>query len=67
MIRYRVYQEIQKKMRSAKTLKRSKTSGLNDSMLSTTSLALGEDDLTNLIKDLDIEEINRDVFKLYDI
>ena len=36
-------------------------------MMSTTSLALGEDDLTNLIKDLDIEEINREVFKLYDI
>ena len=40
---------------------------MNDSMISTNSLALGEDDLTGLIKDLDIEEINRDVFNLYDI
>ena len=30
-------------------------------------MAIGEDELTNLVKDLDIEGINRDVFRLYDI
>ena len=40
---------------------------MNDSMLSTLSLAIGDDDLTNMIKDLDIEVINRDVFSLYKI
>ena len=40
---------------------------MNDSMMSTNSLAIGEDDLTNLIRDLDIESINREVFVLYDI
>ena len=40
---------------------------MNDSVLSTNSMALGEDELTNLIKDLDIDGINRDVFRLYDI
>lgn len=66
VIRYRVYQEIQKKMRSTKGLKRQNTNP-NDSMLSTNSLALGEDDITNLIKNLDIEEINREVFQLYEV
>ena len=40
---------------------------MNDSMMSTNSLALCEDDLTSLIKELDIEVINREVFNLYDI
>jgi len=40
---------------------------MNDSVLSTTSMAIGEDELTNLIKDLDIEGINQNVFRLYDI
>lgn len=40
---------------------------MNDSVLSTNSMAIGEDDLTNMIKDLDIESINRDVFNLYEI
>jgi hypothetical protein len=31
---------------------------MNDSMLSTTSLAIEEDDFIGLIKDLDIEDIN---------
>ena len=40
---------------------------MNDSMMSTQSLAIGEEDLTCLIKELDIEVINREVFTLYDI
>lgn len=40
---------------------------MNDSMLSTLSLAIGDDDLSNMIKDLDIEVINRDAFSLYNI
>lgn len=40
---------------------------MNDSMMSTQSLAIGEDDLTMMIKDLDIDNINRDVFDLYEI
>ena len=36
-------------------------------MISTNSLAIGDDDLTSLIKELDIEVINREVFNLYDI
>ena len=40
---------------------------MNDSMMSTNSLAIGEDELTILIKELDIEVINREVFNLYDI
>ena len=36
-------------------------------MMSTNSLAIGEEDLTLLIKELDIEAINREVFELYGI
>ena len=36
-------------------------------MLSTNSLALEEDDLMELVKDLDIEAINQDVFELYHV
>lgn len=68
VIRYRVYHEIQKKIRATKQQQRQKSNpNMNDSMMSTNSLAIGEDDLTNLIRDLDIESINREVFVLYDI
>ena len=68
VIRYKVYHEIQKKVRAAKMIKKQKSNpNMNDSVLSTNSMAIGEDDLTNMIKDLDIESINRDVFNLYDI
>lgn len=68
VIRYKVYHEIQKKIRASKMMNRQKSNpNMNDSVLSGTSLAIGEEDLTNLIKDLDIEAINRDVFNLYDI
>ena len=40
---------------------------MNDSMMSTNSLAIGEEDLTLLIKELDIEAINCEVFELYGI
>ena len=40
---------------------------MNDSVLSTNSMAIGDEELTNLIKDLDIDSINKDVFRLYDI
>ena len=66
VIRYKVYHDIQKKIRANKTRQKSNPN-MNDSMMSTNSLALGEDDLTGLIKDLDIEVINREVFNLYDI
>ena len=36
-------------------------------MLSTQSIAIDEEDLTNMIADLDIESINREVFNLYNI
>jgi len=40
---------------------------MNDSVLSTASLAIGEEDVILLIRDLDIEAINSEVFKLYGI
>lgn len=40
---------------------------MNDSILSTNSMAIGEDELTNLIRDLDIDSINKEVFKLYNV
>jgi len=68
VIRYKVYQEIQKKIRINKKNPRQKSNpNMNDSMLSTLSLAIGDDDLSNMIKDLDIEVINRDAFSLYNI
>lgn len=39
---------------------------MNDSVLSTNSFAVGEEDLTSLIKEIDIEAVNRDVFNLYE-
>ena len=66
VIRYKVYHEIQKKIRASKNRQKSNPN-MNDSMMSTNSLALCEDDLTSLIKELDIEVINREVFNLYDI
>jgi hypothetical protein len=40
---------------------------MNDSVVSTNSLAIGEEDVIILIRDLDIEAINSEVFKLYEI
>ena len=68
VIRYKVYHEIQRKVRAAKSNNRQRSNpNMNDSMMSTQSLAIGEDDLTMMIKDLDIDSINRDVFDLYEI
>ena len=68
VIRYKVYHEIQRKVRAAKSNNRQRSNpNMNDSMMSTQSLAIGEDDLTMMIKDLDIDNINRDVFDLYEI
>ena len=36
-------------------------------MLSTNSFALEEDDLTDLVRDIDIEAINQEVFDLFNI
>ena len=69
VIRYKVYQEIQRKIRANKStyMRQKSNPNMNDSVLSTISLAIGEEDLTNMIKDLDIETINREVFQLYSI
>ena len=67
VIRYRVYHEIQKKKRANKLAARHSSQSVNDSLHSTNSLVLGDDDLTTLINNLDIEQINREVFSLYDI
>jgi len=40
---------------------------MNDSVVSANSLAIGEEDVIILIRDLDIEAINSEVFKLYQI
>ena len=42
-------------------------SNLNDSDISGKSLVMGEEDLQDLINELDIEAIRREVFSLYDI
>lgn len=42
-------------------------SNLNDSDISSKSLVMGEEDLQDLINELDIEAIRREVFSLYDI
>lgn len=68
MIRYKVYGDIQRKVRAAKSQNRQRSNpNMNDSVLSTQSLVIGEDDLTMMIKDLDIDAINKDVFNLYEI
>ena len=40
---------------------------MNDSMMSSNSLAIEEDEYIGLIQDLNIEDINRQVFDLYQI
>ena len=68
VIRYKVYGEIQRKVRAAKSQNKQRSNpNMNDSVLSTQSLVIGEDDLTIMIKDLDIDAINKDVFNLYEI
>ena len=42
----------------SKTKKQKSNPNMNDSIMSTGSLAIEEDDYINLIKDLDIEDIN---------
>lgn len=59
VIRFKVYHEIQKKMRTSKKNKRQTSNpNMNDSMMSTNSLAIEEDEFIGLIKDIDIEDIN---------
>lgn len=72
--RHRVYQQIQKKIRATKAFGKGKkkdalslSQSMNDSVLSNMSVAIGEEDLNDLIKDLDIEAIRVEVFRLYDI
>lgn len=67
VIRYRVYQQIQKKKRAQKGLNQQSGSNPNDSMLSSQSIALNNEDITNMLREIDIEEINREVFTLYNI
>ena len=68
VIRYRVYQNIQKKVRAERKITRQKSNpNQNDSVVSSNSLALGEQDLTNLVKDLDVEAVHKEVFRLYDL
>ncbi len=40
---------------------------MNDSVLSTNSLAMGDEEFTSLINQIDIDEINKDVFDLFKI
>ncbi len=40
---------------------------MNDSVLSTNSLAIGDEEFTSLINQIDIDEINKDVFDLFKI
>lgn len=48
-------------------LKKKNSKNANDSMMSTNSMAIEEDEFIGLIKDLDIEQINSQVFDLYGI
>ena len=47
------------------TANTSNASGLNDSDIS--SIIVGEDDIQDMIKELDIEAVRKEVFNLYDI
>lgn len=59
VIRFKVYHEIQKKMRtSKKNTRQTSNPNMNDSMMSTNSLAIEEHEFIGLIKDIDIEDIN---------
>ena len=55
VIRFKVYHEIQKKMRNKN---KTNQNNMNDSMMSTGSLAIEEDEYANLVKDLDTEDIH---------
>lgn len=63
VIRFRVYHEIQKKIRAQAKQK----SNPNDSMLSANSFAIPEDEYVDLVRGLDLDQINKDVFNLYNI
>ena len=63
-----MYHAIQKKVRTSRLKTKAAIKcnpNIIDSILSTNSMAISDDELTNLIKELDIDGINRDVFNLY--
>lgn len=73
VIRYKVYQRIktkQKKAKQGKNMSGNATANTSNSALNESdidSVIVGEDDIQDLIKDLDIEAIRKEVFNLYDI
>ena len=50
-----------------RTKSKTNNQNMNDSMMSTGSMAIEEDDYINLVKDLDTEDIHQQVFNLYQI
>ena len=50
-----------------RTSKKASKNTANDSMMSSNSLAIEEEEFIGLIKDLDIEDLNSQVFNLYEI
>ena len=66
VIRYRVYHDIQKKKKN-RIGRQTANPNANDSMMSGASNLLDEDELEDMIADLDVESINREVFNLFNI
>lgn len=68
VMRYKTYNDIQKKIRINKKTKRQKSNpNMNDSVVSSNSIAIGDEEFTSLINNIDIDEIQRDVFDLFKI
>ena len=77
MIRHKVYHKIKTKQKKSKQglmqlgnnlsgNMNTSDSGLNNSEMSQ-SVIVGEEDIQDLIKELDIEAIRKEVFNLYDV
>jgi len=83
VIRYKIYQKIKLKAKQQQqpalkakstnvsaTTNANTTGGGNDDSQTTKnddSQLIGEDDIKDLVKELEIETISKDVFKLYDV
>lgn len=50
-----------------KTKRQKSNPNMNDSVVSSNSIAIGDEEFTSLINNIDIDEIQRDVFDLFKI
>ena len=69
VIRYRIYQNIKLKTRANKSLNESNLTKDNSLAVDEDpdESMLNEDDIADCIREVSVEEISREVFKLYDV